>query len=129
MRLCKDCWFFWSGKGICCHREAETDLTSGEKIRPALTMRRINDGCGEEGKFWRPKAYSPTKIYKFGVECPDCNYVMVFTLHLDDSGKKKCVECNKELWLPGYGENTISPKPIHRSEWFEFLEIMKNVKV
>lgn len=111
MKLCKDCWFFWKEKLVCCHSKAETDLTSGEKITPALEMRK-NGYCGRAGEFWRPKIYSPNKFYEFAVECPDCGNVFPYTLFNDDSGERRCMKCEKELYLPGYGVNTISPKLI-----------------
>ena len=116
MRLCEDCWYYYVERGICLNRSiSEIDYTTGTPISLAFDLRDKNKlgKCGKEGTHWRPKTYSPNKEYRFQVECPDCKKTFVYDLYLEDSGKRKCKKCNKELWLPGYGTNHTSKKLLH----------------
>jgi ribosomal protein S27E len=135
MRFCKDCWFLWKEKGICTNRNiTKINPVNDTPMSLAIDLRQ-NGGegyCNSIGNYWRPKAYSPTKVYKFQVECPDCGRISVFTLNTyQDDGMRVCSKCEKMLYMPGYGKNTLSPKliPKQPAGWMEFMETMKNVKV
>jgi hypothetical protein len=112
MRLCKDCWYCWLERGICCHEKSQRDFITGKCIGTIESMRsKASLGeCEESGRLWRPKRFSPNKIYKFQILCPDCKQYDLYELYNNDSGKRSCScsYCKRDIWLPFYGEN----KPI-----------------
>ena len=109
MRLCKDCWYFWEEKGICCNMQiTKVNFIDASPMSQAIDLRNREDACGEEGMFWRPKTYSPNKIYKFVIECPNCRMVNIFELQIyKENGTRICHNCKKTIWIPEYNVDTF----------------------
>jgi hypothetical protein len=121
MRLCKDCWYCYIEKEICCHEKSKIDLITGKRISNCNEMREEGE-CDFNAVLWRPKQYSPNKIYKMSIECPDCKMVFIFDLFKDDKGKRECRKCYREIWFPHYGinipnENKSYKIPYSINEW------------
>lgn len=99
MRLCKDCWYYYPHRIVCCNREiTEINPIDGSCIGNAITI--YNTKC--KGVDWRSIKYSPNKTYEFMIECKYCSIIHPYK-HLEFYKQEmiKCKSCKRtSITLP-----------------------------